>query len=272
MIQKIFFSCLLLISTNCFGLKPDSLYVSTPEALGLEYESVKVKTPDSFNLQVWKIKADSAVRTNTTIILAYGDSGNMSYWLNHAAIMSQKGFDMVLFDYRGFGKSDPFEMNPNQLYYNEFVKDLTSVIQWTKEQYPKSKTGIWALSMGTIMSTIALQNESVDFLIGEGFVSNPSDIQRKIREVKSKEIILPVGFENYQDQVKNLKVPILLFAGSQDVFTTQADSKQIAKQRKNRSLTVFNGGHLQGFQTMTKGFFGDRYIAQIEKFISKLNS
>lgn len=272
MIQKIFFSCLFLISTNCFGLKPDSLYVSTPEVLGLEYESVKVKTPDSFNLQVWKIKADSAVRTNTTIILAYGDSGNMSYWLNHAAIMSQKGFDMVLFDYRGFGKSDPFVMNPNQLYYHEFVTDLTSVIQWTKEQYPKSKTGVWALSMGTIMSTIALQNESVDFLIGEGFVSNPSDIQTKIREVKSKEIILPVGYENYQDQVKNLKVPILLFAGSQDVFTTQADSKQIAKQRKNRSLTVFNGGHLQGFQTMTKGFFGDRYIAQIEKFISKLNS
>lgn len=32
MIQKIFFYCLLLISTNCFGLKPDSLYVSTPEA------------------------------------------------------------------------------------------------------------------------------------------------------------------------------------------------------------------------------------------------
>ena len=101
-----------------------------------------------------------------------------------------------------------------------------------------------------------------DFLSNFGFQVN----------VGTLEIILPVGYENYQDQVKNLKVPILLFAGSQDVFTTQADSKQIAKQRKNRSLTVFNGGHLQGFQTMTKGFFGDRYIAQIEKFISKLNS
>jgi surfactin synthase thioesterase subunit len=124
--------------------------------------------------------------------------------------------------------------------------------------------------MGTIMSTIALQNETVDFLIGEGFVSNPSVIQKKIHEVKSKEIVLPTGYENYQDQVKNLKVPILLFAGSQDVFTTQADSKLIAKQRKNRSLSVFNGGHLQGFQTMTKAFFGDLYIAKIEQFISKI--
>ena len=270
MIQKLILFFAIIYSSSCFGLKPDSLYISTPEVLGLKYESTTIKTTDSVNIQVWKISADSTVRTNTTIILAYGDSGNMSYWLNHAAIMSQKGFDIVLFDYRGFGKSDPFEMNPNQLYYNEFVTDLTSVIKWTKEQYPKSKTGIWALSMGTIMSTIALQNESVDFLIGEGFVLNPSDIQKKIREVKSKEIVLPVGYENYQGQVKNLKVPILLFAGSQDVFTTQADSKLIAKQRKNRSLSVFNGGHLQGFQTMTKAFFGDLYIAQVEKFISQL--
>jgi pimeloyl-ACP methyl ester carboxylesterase len=270
MIQKLILFFAIIYSSSCFGLKPDSLYISTPEALGLKYESPTIKTTDSVNIQVWKITADSTVRTNTTIILAYGDSGNMSYWLNHAAIMSQKGFDIVLFDYRGFGKSDPFEMNPNQLYYNEFVTDLTSVIKWTKEQYPKSKTGIWALSMGTIMSTIALQNESVDFLIGEGFVLNPSDIQKKIREVKSKEIILPVGYENYQDQVKNIKVPILLFAGSQDVFTTQADSKQIAKQRKNRSLSVFNGGHLQGFQTMTKAFFGDLYITKIEQFVSKI--
>lgn len=270
MIQKLILFFAIIYSSSCFGLKPDSLYISTPEVLGLKYESTTIKTTDSVNIQVWKISADSTVRTNTTIILAYGDSGNMSYWLNHAAIMSQKGFDIVLFDYRGFGKSDPFEMNPNQLYYNEFVTDLTSVIKWTKEQYPKSKTGIWALSMGTIMSTIALQDESVDFLIGEGFVLNPSDIQKKIREVKSKEIVLPVGYENYQGQVKNLKVPILLFAGSQDVFTTQADSKLIAKQRKNRSLSVFNGGHLQGFQTMTKAFFGDLYIAQVEKFISQL--
>ncbi len=264
------FTVIVLFNLSSLGLKPDSLYISTPEALGLKYESTTIKTTDSVNIQVWKIPADSTVRTNTTIILAYGDSGNMSYWLNHAAIMSQKGFDMVLFDYRGFGKSDAFEMDQNQLYYNEFVTDLTSVIKWTKEQYPKSKTGIWAFSMGTIMSTIALQNETVDFLIGEGFVSNPSGIQKKIREVKSKEIVLPIGYENYQDQVKNLKFPILLFAGSQDVFTTQADSKLIAKQRKNRSLSVFNGGHLQGFQTMTKAFFGDLYIAKIEQFISKI--
>jgi hypothetical protein len=98
MLQKVFFLVLLLISTKCLCLKPDSLYISTPDALGLEFESLKVKTPDSFNLQVWKIKADSTVRTNTTKILAYGDSGNMSYWLNQATIMTQKGFDMVLFD------------------------------------------------------------------------------------------------------------------------------------------------------------------------------
>jgi pimeloyl-ACP methyl ester carboxylesterase len=124
--------------------------------------------------------------------------------------------------------------------------------------------------MGTIMATIAAQTEPVDFLIAEGFVADPAAIQKKIFEVKKKEIVLPQGDERYKEQVANLKIPILLFAGSQDVFTTREESKEVAKQHKNRSLIVFEGGHLQGFQIMTKNFTGDRYMSAIGKFIRNL--
>ena len=63
------------------ALKPDSLYQMTPDSLKLKYESLKITTPDSLNLQVWKIIPELKVKNNSTIILAYGDSGNMSYWL-----------------------------------------------------------------------------------------------------------------------------------------------------------------------------------------------
>lgn len=97
------------------ALKPDSLYQMTPDSLKLKYESLKITTPDSLNLKVWKIIPELKVKNNSTIILAYGDSGNMSYWLHQAAILSQKGFAVILFDYRGFGESSSFKMNPNQV-------------------------------------------------------------------------------------------------------------------------------------------------------------
>lgn len=252
------------------ALKPDSLYQMTPDSLKLKYESLKITTPDSLNLQVWKIIPELKVKNNSTIILAYGDSGNMSYWLNQAAILSQRGFAVILFDYRGFGESSSFKMNPNQLYYNEFAIDLVSVIKWAKTEYSENKIGIWALSMGTIMSTIALQQETLDFFIGEGFVINPAKIKTKIFELKGKEIVLPDGHTEFQNKINNLEMPMLLFAGTEDIITTIEDSKEIVSQMKKRSIVTFKGGHLQGLQTLTKKYYGDLYIIKIEKLISKL--
>lgn len=252
------------------ALKPDSLYLMRPDSLKLKYESLKITTPDSLKLQVWKIIPELKVKNNSTIILTYGDSGNMSYWLNQAAILSQRGFSVILFDYRGFGESSSFEMNQNQLYYNEFAIDLISVIKWAKTEFPENKIGIWALSMGTIMSTIALEKEPLDFFVGEGFVFNPIKIKSKIFELKGKEILLPDGHTEIQNKINTLAMPMLLFAGSEDIITTIEDSKNIVSQRKNRSIVTFNGGHLQGFQSLTKKYFGDLYILKIEKLISKI--
>jgi pimeloyl-ACP methyl ester carboxylesterase len=257
-------------SFSSLALKPDSLYQITPDSLNLKYESIKITTPDSFNLQVWKIIPELKVKNNSTIILAYGDSGNMSYWLNQAAILSQRGFSVVLFDYRGFGESSSFDMNPNQLYYNEFAIDLISVIKWVKTEFSENKIGVWALSMGTIMSTIALEQEPLDFFIGEGFVINPTKIKTKIFELKGKEIILPDGHTEIQNKINALTIPMLLFAGSEDIITTIEDSKNIVSQRKNRYIVPFNGGHLQGFQSLTKKYYGDQYILKIERLISKI--
>jgi hypothetical protein len=120
------------------------------------------------------------------------------------------------------------------------------------------------------MSTIALQQETLDFFIGEGFVINPAKIKTKIFELKGKEIVLPDGHTEFQNKINNLEMPMLLFAGTEDIITTIEDSKEIVSQMKKRSIVTFKGGHLQGFQTLTKKYYGDLYIIKIEKLISKL--
>src|ERR1700745_2483977 len=87
--------------------------------------------------------------------------------------LSQVGFTVVMFDYRGFGESDSFAIDPKMLYYNEFATDLTSVIRFAKEKYPGNKTGVWAFSMGTIITTLACNTAHPDFIIGDGYVTSP---------------------------------------------------------------------------------------------------
>ncbi len=59
---------------------------------------------------------------------------------------------------------------------------------------------------------------------------------------------------------------MLIFAGTEDLFTTLKDSNKIIK-RKNRKLVEFKGNHLQGFSVLTKNYFGDLYVDHIERFI-----
>lgn len=264
---------LLITLLTCFSsvaLKPDSTYHSHPDSIGLINEVYRVLTPDSLELNVWKLLPTEKDNNNTTIILAYGDSGNMSHWLNHAAMLNQRGFTVVMFDYRGFGASSPFEINADQLYYDEFVIDLISVINWSKENAENEKIGVWGLSMGTIMSSIALHSESIDFFVGEGFVFDPLEVKQKLLEFKGRSFVLPKSATTYKDSIASITTPMLLFSGSMDQFTTSADGRIVVNQNPNRKLIEYNGNHLQGFQSMTKSFFGDQYIIAMEEFIKKI--
>lgn len=264
---------LFIFTSICFfghSLKPDSVYISHPDSLGLNFETHRIQTTNDLTLQAWMLNPMNEIDLETTIILAYGDAGNMSYWLNHAAILFQFGYTIVLFDYRGFGASSFFEMDENQIYYDEFTQDLKSVYHWTKSNVKHEKIGIWGLSMGTIMTGFLLEEVTPDFLILEGLVMNPTSIQEKIQVAKGKELILPESSTRLYTNYTNSNVPMLIFSGKEDSFTTVADANEMAKGKKNRKSIVFNGGHLQGFPSMTENYFGDGYAEQMKLFFATL--
>lgn len=261
---------LILTSQICFGLKPETKYIATPDSLGLTYQTNKIISSKGIELNFWLIEADEGIKNGTTLIFCYGDIGNMSYWLNQAGILSQVGYNVLLFDYRGFGESSKFKMNTDYLYYDEFADDLTNVIKWAKNNLKYDKLGLISSSMGTIMSTIALQKENVDFFIGEGFVLNPKEIQIKIKQSKGKEVLLPKSNKTYDEMVKALELPIILFSGTQDNITTKEDSEKAILNSKNGKTITFEGNHLEGFFKLSGEYFGQKYIEYIDEFIESI--
>lgn len=261
---------LILTSQICFGIKPETKYIATPDSLGLTYQTNKITSSNEIELNSWLIEADKEVDNGTTLILCYGDMGNMSYWLNQAGTLSQVGYNVLLFDYRGFGESSKFKMNTDYLYYDEFADDVTNVVKWAKNNLKYDKLGMISFSMGTIMSTIALQKENVDFFIGEGFVLNPKEIQSKIKQSKGKKVLLPKSSETYDKMVKSLEVPILLFSGTQDNITTKEDSEKAILNSKNGKTIRFEGNHLEGFFKLSGGYFGQKYTEYINEFIESI--
>lgn len=259
----------LLFSFDCYAIKPVREYVTTPDSLGMTYEQRRIKTVDGYSINTWVIKPAAGKDKKITLVLTYADSGNMSYWLYHIKALTENGFTVVAYDYRGFGKSSDFEINPLNLYYNEFATDLVAVLGWTKKNIKGNKTGVLAFSMGTIVATLALQDEKVDFLIGEGYVYEPSAYVSKIKALKDRVIVLPKGADGYNTKLKKIKCNMLLVAGEKDKFTTVEDNVKIARQRSNRATLTHSGNHTEGFITLTQDSFGDLYINELSKFTQK---
>jgi pimeloyl-ACP methyl ester carboxylesterase len=82
---------------------PSRSIVETPDQAGLEYRDLALKTDDGELLHGWWVGA----RTDRVghLLLCHGNAGNVGDRVLHAALLTAVGFDVLLFDYRGYGRS-----------------------------------------------------------------------------------------------------------------------------------------------------------------------
>lgn len=74
----------------------------TPRDRGLAYDEWQLTASDGVAIHAWRVRTQSA---RGAIILCHGNGGNIESRLEKAAVLVSLGFDVVLFDYRGYGSS-----------------------------------------------------------------------------------------------------------------------------------------------------------------------
>lgn len=102
--------CLLfiwvLVSTSCnhhfFNPQKGEFYL--PEEFGLTHREVQISTSDGEILQAWFIPTPSE-SPKGTILYLHGNSINMTNYLYYIAFLAQEGYQLLMFNYRGFGDS-----------------------------------------------------------------------------------------------------------------------------------------------------------------------
>ena len=82
---------------------PERTLLAAPEPIGVRHRELAPRTDDGERLHGWWIESRSA--TIGHVLLCHGNAGNIADRLLHAALLSAAGFDVLLFDYRGYGAS-----------------------------------------------------------------------------------------------------------------------------------------------------------------------
>jgi fermentation-respiration switch protein FrsA (DUF1100 family) len=75
----------------------------TPADAGLEFRDIELTAEDGQRLHGWWVPASTPSAGH--LLFCHGNAGNIGDRVAHAGLLVTAGFDVLLFDYRGYGRS-----------------------------------------------------------------------------------------------------------------------------------------------------------------------
>jgi fermentation-respiration switch protein FrsA (DUF1100 family) len=88
---------------------PDRFVTATGAELGRPFEDVYFQTPDGVRLNGWFFPADpNSARAQIVVLFCHGNGGNIGHRLAMCKALLSTGIGVLLFDYRGYGRSSGY--------------------------------------------------------------------------------------------------------------------------------------------------------------------
>jgi fermentation-respiration switch protein FrsA (DUF1100 family) len=81
---------------------PTRAHESSPEQYGLTYADITLTPEDAVSLHGWWFSTPQAM---ASLLFCHGNAGNISHRLDNIAHLVAVGFNILIFDYRGYGLS-----------------------------------------------------------------------------------------------------------------------------------------------------------------------
>jgi fermentation-respiration switch protein FrsA (DUF1100 family) len=223
-------------------------------------EDVWFSAADGTRLHGWFFNSDSNPAV-ATIIYFHGNGGNISNvdWIGQR--FSEKGFDVLLFDYRGYGASEGKVGGESELYADG---DAAVAFVIKEKRARPERIVLHGQSLGTTVVADVASRQNFCCLILESGLSSASSV------AASALPWLPAWlhflgknrFESAQ-KLARVKAPVLVTHGDPDpVIPTEEARILFAAANEPKKLLIFRGAGHNVF-----GSLGEEYLIQVEHFI-----
>lgn len=123
--------CLIIICFSFLFLQCSSLYYHptkktyfTPKQMGFSYTSEMIQTKDHVKINVWKIKNQKVETPKAVILQFHGNGQNMSSHFLSLVWLVNHGYELIVFDYRGYGESEGEPDPDDNIEDSKLVLDL----------------------------------------------------------------------------------------------------------------------------------------------------
>jgi uncharacterized protein len=142
-----------------FAFFPMAGETATPADHGVAFEAGTVESADGQRLRVWRLRARAP---RALVIYFHGNGGNLSVWAPMLADIAGHGYDVIAFDYRGYGLSTG---RPSE---RGLYRDVDAIVGYASRARPPAMPLVyWGRSLGSAMAAYASTRFRPDALILE---------------------------------------------------------------------------------------------------------
>ena len=236
---------------------PDRQVQATPADFGVRYEEVPLTASDGTKLAAWFVPAP---KDKGVILFCHGNGGNISHRLESLAVFRNLGYSVLIFDYRGYGRS---EGSPSE---EGTYRDARAAWEHLvhERNVPPGRIVLFGRSLGgAVAAKLASETDPAGLIVESAFTSIP-DIGAE------RFWFLPVRllsrFEyNTAGMIRQAGCPVLIVHSRDDEIIPFAHGRRLYEAAAEpKEFIEISGGHNDGFLTS-----GETYTTGLGWFLRR---
>ncbi|WP_350285917.1 alpha/beta fold hydrolase [uncultured Croceitalea sp.] len=210
------------------------------------FEEFNLTAKDGALLNAIHFKREGA---KGVILYFHGNAGDLSRWGEIATYFAQLQYDVIIMDYRTYGKST------GKLSEQNLFEDAQMFYDHTLRYYSENEIIVYGRSLGTAIATrLSSQNKPSKLILETPFY-NLYDVAKSRFPFLPLKVLLKYKFES-NEHIKKVTCPITIFHGTDDSIVPYESGKSLFAEitSKKKFITIDGGEHnnLSDFSTYQK--------------------
>ena len=177
-------------------------------------------------------------KPNGLILYFHGNTRSIKGWARYAKDFYRYHYDVMLVDYRGFGKST------GKRGEKEMLGDMQFIYDRLKEQYPEDHLIVYGRSLGSGFATKLASDNNPRYLILDAPYFNFKKVIERFLPMLPVRLVL--RFHLRSDKwLPNVKCHTYIIHGTQDklIPIRHSEALQQTNPRKTTLIRIHGGGH-----------------------------
>ena len=234
--------------------------IATPDQYGMQYEDLTLTTEDGVKISAWYVHApepakgqadsipassDSAQQSGDVVLFCHGNGQNISFRLESVRIFHNMGLSVLIFDYRGYGRS---EGSPSEEGTYADARAAWDYLVHTRK-IPPPRIIVFGRSLGGAVAAHVAKEHAPKALILESTFTSVPDYASDIYPFLPVRLLCRFSYDTHSI-IGDVPCPVLIVHSPEDEIVDFSYGRRLFEAASEpKEFLEITGSHNSGFLT-----------------------